>query len=253
MNQNLRDPDVDVPEQLRELLERFARGDRSLVLALWALVDAADANGASTLSDVSRRYRDAHLANLRQEGRDASAEAGRLSLDEVRIYLVASALPRLQGNGAVVLPAGLLNDPTAPVLVAPALWTAISDQRAVASRVLRTSGTAHPIVRGTPATGRAQTQEGHAVLSASGLSKAYRGRRVVHDVALQVAQGEIVGLLGPNGAGKTTTFYMLVGLIAPLEGRIKFDGTDITDMPMYRRARLGIGYLSQEPSVFRKL
>ncbi|PHX66334.1 MAG: LPS export ABC transporter ATP-binding protein [Gemmatimonadetes bacterium] len=94
---------------------------------------------------------------------------------------------------------------------------------------------------------------GNAVLSAEGLVKAYGGRRVVNDVALNVAQGEIVGLLGPNGAGKTTTFYMLVGLIAPQAGRIKLDGQDITGMPMYKRARHGIGYLSQEPSIFRKL
>jgi len=75
----------------------------------------------------------------------------------------------------------------------------------------------------------------------------------VNDVALRLQQGEIVGLLGPNGAGKTTTFYMIVGLIAPQEGRILFDGEDITEIPMYKRARKGIGYLSQEPSVFRKL
>jgi lipopolysaccharide export system ATP-binding protein len=76
---------------------------------------------------------------------------------------------------------------------------------------------------------------------------------VVNDVALRLQQGEIVGLLGPNGAGKTTTFYMIVGLIPPMSGRILLDGQDITNMPMYRRARLGVGYLSQEPSVFRKL
>ena len=77
--------------------------------------------------------------------------------------------------------------------------------------------------------------------------------RVVNDVALRLQQGEIVGLLGPNGAGKTTTFYMIVGLIQPLAGTILLDGDDITSMPMYKRARRGIGYLSQEPSIFRKL
>ncbi|MFO0074251.1 MAG: LPS export ABC transporter ATP-binding protein [Gemmatimonas sp.] len=92
-----------------------------------------------------------------------------------------------------------------------------------------------------------------SVLSADGLVKVYRGRRVVNDVSVRVSQGEIVGLLGPNGAGKTTTFYMLVGLIAPQTGIIRLDGTDITRMPMYERARQGIGYLSQEPSIFRKL
>ncbi|MGH7720950.1 MAG: LPS export ABC transporter ATP-binding protein [Gemmatimonadaceae bacterium] len=91
------------------------------------------------------------------------------------------------------------------------------------------------------------------VLEAHGLVKTYRKRRVVNDVALRLQQGEIVGLLGPNGAGKTTTFYMIVGLIQPQAGRIVLDGRDITEMPMYQRAREGIGYLSQEPSVFRKL
>ncbi|OYV74044.1 MAG: LPS export ABC transporter ATP-binding protein, partial [Gemmatimonadetes bacterium 21-71-4] len=94
---------------------------------------------------------------------------------------------------------------------------------------------------------------GGSVLEAKGLVKVYRRRPVVNDVAVHLRQGEIVGLLGPNGAGKTTTFYMIVGLIQPLTGRILFDGADITNMPMYKRARLGIGYLSQEPSIFRKL
>src|SRR5207253_7011702 len=97
------------------------------------------------------------------------------------------------------------------------------------------------------------TVTGGSVLEAQGLTKIYRGRKVVNDVALRLQQGEIVGLLGPNGAGKTTTFYMIVGLIQPLSGRILLDGTDITSMPMYKRARQGIGYLSQEPSIFRKL
>ena len=90
-------------------------------------------------------------------------------------------------------------------------------------------------------------------MQASGLVKRYGGRTVVDNVSLHVGRGEIVGLLGPNGAGKTTTFYMIVGLIRPDEGAILFQDQDITHMPMYRRARVGIGYLSQEPSVFRKL
>jgi lipopolysaccharide export system ATP-binding protein len=92
-----------------------------------------------------------------------------------------------------------------------------------------------------------------SVLEAENLSKSYRGRRVVDGVSVQVRNGEIVGLLGPNGAGKTTTFYMITGMIRPNAGVIRFDGRDITEFPMYRRARLGIGYLSQEPSIFRRL
>src|ERR1700757_3281870 len=85
------------------------------------------------------------------------------------------------------------------------------------------------------------------------ICKSYRGRRVVHDVSVHVSRGEIVGLLGPNGAGKTTSFYMVVGLISPDSGRVLLDGADLTDMPMYQRARHGISYLPQEASVFRKL
>lgn len=90
-------------------------------------------------------------------------------------------------------------------------------------------------------------------LVARGLTKTYRGRRVVDGVDLALRQGEAVGLLGPNGAGKTTCFYMITGLVAVDEGRIELDGHDITKTPMYRRARLGIGYLPQEASIFRGL
>lgn len=90
-------------------------------------------------------------------------------------------------------------------------------------------------------------------LRAENLIKRYGSRTVVNDVSIKVEQGEIVGLLGPNGAGKTTTFYMTVGLIRPNEGHIFLDQKDITDLPMYKRARLGIGYLAQEASVFRTL
>jgi lipopolysaccharide export system ATP-binding protein len=91
------------------------------------------------------------------------------------------------------------------------------------------------------------------LLSAEGLVKAYGGRTVVRDVSIEVAAGEIVGLLGPNGAGKTTIFSMVVGLVRPDRGRVRLGGSDITDLPMYRRARAGISYLPQEPSVFRKM
>jgi lipopolysaccharide export system ATP-binding protein len=91
------------------------------------------------------------------------------------------------------------------------------------------------------------------ILRAENLFKKYKARTVVNDVSVQVAQGEIVGLLGPNGAGKTTTFYMIVGLIKPNQGKIFLETEDITSLPMYQRAKRGIGYLAQEASVFRKL
>jgi lipopolysaccharide export system ATP-binding protein len=91
------------------------------------------------------------------------------------------------------------------------------------------------------------------VLRAENLIKTYKERTVVNNVSLEVRQGEVVGLLGPNGAGKTTTFYMVVGLIRPQSGSVFLDDKDITRSPMYRRGQMGIGYLAQEPSVFRKL
>ena len=91
------------------------------------------------------------------------------------------------------------------------------------------------------------------ILRAEHLLKIYKGRSVVNDISVEVSQGEIVGLLGPNGAGKTTSFYMIVGLIQPNSGKIFLEDQDITGLPMYKRAKLGIGYLAQEASVFRKL
>ena len=85
------------------------------------------------------------------------------------------------------------------------------------------------------------------------LVKSYSGRRVVDDISIEMNKGEIVGLLGPNGAGKTTTFYMLIGLVKPNKGKVFYDDVNITKMPMYKRSRLGLGYLPQEPSIFKKL
>lgn len=90
-------------------------------------------------------------------------------------------------------------------------------------------------------------------ISAKGLEKVYGKNKVVHGVDLEVNAGEIVGLLGPNGAGKTTSFYMIVGLVSATKGSVYYNDKDITELPMYRRARLGLGYLPQEPSIFRKL
>src|SRR5215468_11088190 len=97
------------------------------------------------------------------------------------------------------------------------------------------------------------TTKVETVLSTDQLVKIYGGRAVVDGINMHVKAGEIVGLLGPNGAGKTTSFYMIVGLVRPNSGRVIFSGTDVTDYPMYKRARLGMGYLPQEESIFRKM
>jgi lipopolysaccharide export system ATP-binding protein len=98
-----------------------------------------------------------------------------------------------------------------------------------------------------------EMEKGQVLVSAEHLVKTYHGRTVVKDVSISVRSGEVVGLLGPNGAGKTTSFYMVMGLIRPDGGSVSFRGVDVTHIPMYKRARMGMGYLAQEPSIFRKL
>ena len=104
-----------------------------------------------------------------------------------------------------------------------------------------------------PAAGKPAMPAAAGGLAAEGLERYYGKWRVVSDVTIDVRRGEVVGLLGPNGAGKTTSFYMIVGLLKPSRGRILLEGRDITDEPVYRRARMGLGYLAQEPSIFRRL
>jgi lipopolysaccharide export system ATP-binding protein len=168
-------------------------------------------------------------------------------MDQVRDHLATSVFPRLAGLGIVRLPEGGLQAPDAAIELTEGFWRLAQSDRSRMADALRETGE-HPQIPQVP-TATAGTSQ----LEASALVKMYRRRRVVNDVALRLQQGEIVGLLGPNGAGKTTTFYLIVGLIPPMSGRIVLDGQDITAMPMYQRARLGVGYLSQEPSVFRKL
>jgi lipopolysaccharide export system ATP-binding protein len=110
-----------------------------------------------------------------------------------------------------------------------------------------------PIRREPPASRSDQPSVGTDCLAAHGLDKSFAGRKVVNDVSVHVRRGEAVGLLGPNGAGKTTVFYMITGLIRADRGRIELDGNDVTRLPMYQRARLGVGYLPQEASIFRGL
>jgi lipopolysaccharide export system ATP-binding protein len=243
---------------LARLVDRLAHGDRSTTLALHAIITAADDSGAATIDRIAEVYREDHLADLRAAGKDAEREAGRLSQDEVRHHL-QTVFPRLAEDGVVTLSGDLLT-PDSRVQVTGALWQEIGTARAELAEVIRHTGE-HPSLRVPPtpaggvavAPGEPPRGPHGSRLEAKGLTKVYKRRKVVNDVALELQQGEIVGLLGPNGAGKTTTFYMIVGLIQPLIGRIVLDGQDITSMPMYRRARRGVGYLSQEPSIFRKL
>lgn len=235
---------ISPSEPMRLVLDRLTAGDRSAALCLLAAAQVADEGGRATVHHLAIAYRDDHLATWASEGRDVAAEAGRLSLDEVRAHLANGVLPRLAAAGAVSIDG---DGETATVqLLEPVLgWFRTTPDALRATLTAPRESAAGRPTEPAAAAG--------SVLAAHGLVKTYRGRHVVNQVRLELRQGEIVGLLGPNGAGKTTTFYTIVGLIPPDAGTIQLDGEDITRMPMFQRARRGVGYLSQEPSIFRKL
>ena len=239
-----------LPESVRVLIGDSAPNQQVDGFAVHAIVRAADDEGVARVRDVAANYREDYLRALRVRGSDAEREAGRLGQDEVRGYLATSILPRLAERGILLPVDGDLERDAATVRFSPMLWRDIAPHRSEFAEAMRETGEHSRLSLSTPPR---PSLIGGSKLEAAGLTKVYRGRKVVNDVALQLQQGEIVGLLGPNGAGKTTTFYMIVGLIQPLAGRIVLDGQDITKLAMFERARRGIGYLSQEPSIFRKL
>jgi lipopolysaccharide export system ATP-binding protein len=233
-------------ERLKDL---FATRDSSLALAAAALAHVADDQGRAPFGDLAVAYRDEFLKLLaHSKGED---DTGTLSVDDAREYLTTSVLPRLSMLKVIVYPMGALWGDV-PVAFTPEVWASMASDRAQAAQYFLQL--AEDTVQRSEAVGADRTVvRGGAKLEAQHLAKAYKGRRVVDNVSVELAQGEIVGLLGPNGAGKTTSFYMITGLIRPDEGTILLDNRNITQLPMYQRARSGIGYLAQEPSIFRKL
>jgi lipopolysaccharide export system ATP-binding protein len=241
-------PATPGPGHLATLL---AARDSSLPLVAAALARVADERGRAPFGELAVAYREEFL-QLRAHSRGASLpELGGLSVEEFATNLRTSTLPRLALLKVVGYPVGVPGDAT-PIAFTPEAWAELSADRAgAADRLLAAAERA--VARAESASGEHRVVSGGSLLEAHGLVKIYRGRRVVNDVSVRLEQGEIVGLLGPNGAGKTTTFYMITGLVRPDGGRILLDGRDTTAEPMYRRAQMGIGYLAQEPSVFRKL
>jgi lipopolysaccharide export system ATP-binding protein len=218
-------------------LARLDAADPSLPLALAALIQAADADGRASLAGLLLGYREGYL-RLYQPADGLG--------DSVRAHVTTSVLPRLSLEGWIADGA-----PDWLEIRAAALWwsDAATDPGGVTGALLAVAQRAKG---GLPLPEPPAPPAG-SVLEGRELTKSYRGRRVVDQVTLRLKQGEIVGLLGPNGAGKTTTFYLLTGLIRPETGRVVLDGKDLTRAPMFRRARIGIGYLAQEPSVFRRM
>ncbi len=235
---------------LDRFADLFTSKDSSLALAAGALARIADDQGRASFSDLAVAYREEFL-KLRAHAKGEIPDAGSLSVDDARAYLATSVLPRLAMLKVLVLPMGALWGDV-PVAFAPEFWAGMPADRAAAAQDLLALAE-DTVARSESVSGEHPVVSGGSRLESQHLVKAYKGRRVVNDVSLELAQGEIVGLLGPNGAGKTTSFYMITGLIRPDQGQIALDGRDITALPMYQRARAGIGYLAQEPSIFRKL
>jgi len=229
----------------------LAARDSSLPLAAAALVQVADEWGHAPFGALAVAYRELFLQVRARVHGTAPEESGSLSVDEAREYLRDSVLPRLALDHLVSLPPEWRDG--ALVAVASEVWPGLAaDRPAMIERLVAAATATLERAETTGATTSAVARQGSRIESA-GLVKAYKGRRVVDEVRIQLQQGEIVGLLGPNGAGKTTVFYMFTGLIRPEQGTIHLDGQDITAEPMYRRSRAGLGYLAQEPSIFRKL
>ena len=234
-----------------DLLAQLTRRDLSHCLAVAALLREPDPSGATPFAKVAVFYREDYLRAQAMAGVKGQLDAGTLSTDDVRRHLGTSVLPRLATESLIDERIGWDDDTL--VQLKPDIWGALAPAPEAARERLVHAAALSMVTHDTDERQVPVTQHEGSRIEGIGLTKSYGGRTVVNDVNVRLAQGEIVGMLGPNGAGKTTTFYMLVGLITPQSGQILLDGADIGKLPMFRRARRGIGYLAQEPSIFRKL
>lgn len=222
----------------------LAERDASLSLALAALVHGSDTDGSVPLDQLVMAYRSTFLGAVETIPGLPRSE---LSGEQLRESLTESVLPRLADGGWITDESGA----GWAVVRATSRWwpDAVADRSAALAHLLAAAQEGHDRHE---AGGATPVGEG-SVLEGTGLCKSFRQRRVVDNVTVRVQQGEIVALLGPNGAGKTVTFYCLTGIIQPDAGTVVLDGEDVTHAAMYQRARRGLGYLAQEPSVFRRL
>jgi lipopolysaccharide export system ATP-binding protein len=242
-----------------QYVERLKPHDLSVALGLLELVRHADEEGAMDRGEWLAAIRSGYVSHIAEHRDDSAVLDGASATaapEDPDRYLDDHILPRLRADRIAY------GEPEGPewerVRLAPAIRDELVLRRATVEQGLQEAvrnllGSAEWGPSAEPRQPGAELVPGGSTLSARGLVKAYRKRRVVADVDVDVAQGEIVGLLGPNGAGKTTTFYMMVGLISPDRGKVFLDDREVTRWPMYRRARAGLGYLAQEPSIFRKL
>jgi lipopolysaccharide export system ATP-binding protein len=233
---------------LIDYIGRLRAHDASVAIGLLELCRRCGPDGSldrgEWLAAIHAAY-SSGVAELREQGGilDGTSSSG-----EPDQYLDEHVLPRLSGDGIA------RGEPEGQgwerVRLEPAALNELARHRSQVEA--RLEDAVRKLLQGPRREGAPEPGSG-STLMARGLVKVYRKRRVVAEVDVSVSQGEIVGLLGPNGAGKTTTFYMMVGLIGPDQGKVFLDDQELTRWPMYRRARAGIGYLAQEPSIFRKL
>ena len=247
---------MTVLDRLRAFFDGISARDGSVALATVELLRHADADGCVERTDWVTAVRTAHARTGPGQAviSPGAGEEGDSS-EQLARYLHDHVLPRLMESGLAEPEPSL--DEWGRVRLREELWSAVAPRRDAilreldgAVRILLSDGQRPPVEARPEDAPRRRTD---STLRSESLVKIYRKRKVVNEVSVQVSQGEIVGLLGPNGAGKTTTFYMVVGLIRPDRGRVFLDDRELTDTPMYRRARIGVGYLAQEPSIFRKL
>ena len=240
-------------DELRGFVAALGAQDLSVAVGLKELVHRADAQGRCERGVWIASVRDALEETADDLGTHGASMLG--SEGEALVhFLEGRVIPRLEEAGIAARDDE--GEAWSALSVDEALWAGVAEERdqllADLTQAVNTLERARGQAYAVEESQLPDAGEGSR-LYAEGLTKIYRKRRVVSEVDISVRQGEIVGLLGPNGAGKTTTFYMMVGLIPPNDGRVFLDGDDITSVPMYKRARRGVGYLAQEPSIFRKL
>ncbi|HSW30059.1 MAG TPA: LPS export ABC transporter ATP-binding protein [Longimicrobiales bacterium] len=237
---------------MRDFVKGLGAHDLSVAVGLRELVHRADGGGRAERGVWIASVRDSLEELSEALGSHGAAMLGS-DAEALAHFLEEQVIPRLERAGLAVRDAG--GQAWEALTVEPTLWAQVGPEReAVLAELDRALGALEAERSRAFEVEQPQADRGEVShLYAEGLTKIYRRRHVVSEVDISVHQGETVGLLGPNGAGKTTTFYMMVGLIPPNAGKVFLDGEDLTKVPMYRRARKGVGYLAQEPSVFRKL
>lgn len=240
------------PGEFRAFIERLSAHEAPILIAVREMVAGADDQGSIARQRLVEAFRESYLAHYAGVAPDESVQSRRLleirrmTSEEVQTYLDQQVLQRLAAEGWL-----RSNAHADEVAFAAPVWSDIGDERGAFTQLIEREIESRLCAEREPAA--PSPPPSASKVTVRSLVKVYKKRRVVDQVDLELSQGEIVGLLGPNGAGKTTTFYMIVGLIPPESGEVYIDDENVTHVPMYKRARRGIGYLSQEPSVFRRL